>query len=78
MTCRVTCRRPSPSMAHCGVCHRTFGGVTGFDLHRHHEATRVQTGNRCADPAVLGMQEHNGVWRQPMDMDVRERLRPTT
>jgi hypothetical protein len=28
--------------AHCGGCHRTFGGVTGFDHHRAHGG--------CSDP----------------------------
>jgi hypothetical protein len=30
---------------HCASCHRTFTGVTAFDLHR--------TGGRCNDPETL-------------------------
>lgn len=30
---------------HCGACHRHFGGLGGFDLHRK--------GDACLDPATL-------------------------
>ncbi len=36
--------------AHCASCHRTFGGITGFDKHK------VLTGG-CLDLATLGMTE---------------------
>lgn len=56
MTCRPTCIQPSPSNAHCGACHHTFGSVTGFDRHRR--------GGECLDPSALSMhQDHRGVWR---------------
>jgi hypothetical protein len=67
--CTPTCRQPSPSMAHCPTCHRTFGGVWGFDRHRRNGA--------CVDPQTLGMVDRDGVWRTPMDMDTPERLRPS-
>jgi hypothetical protein len=62
------------AISKCGACGRVFGGVAGFDAHRHHEATRVQTGSRCAHPAVLGMVERDGVWRSPMSQAARERI----
>lgn len=41
----------------CASCHRYFGGVTGFDLHR--------IGGTCADPARLDMsQDARGYWRR--------------
>jgi hypothetical protein len=53
-------------MAHCPTCHRTFGGVTGFDKHRSH--------GECLDPATLGLVERDGVWRAPMSDAARERM----
>jgi hypothetical protein len=50
------------------VCHRTFGGVTGFDEHRR--------GDACLDPATLGYEERfgdptmPGLWRKPMPLEV--------
>lgn len=71
MTCSPTCRQPSPFMAHCSVCHRTFGGVTGFDAHRKDGA--------CLDPSALGYVERDGVWRTPMPESTRATLsRPST
>jgi hypothetical protein len=70
--CGVDCVRPTPSQAHCGArgCHRTFGGVTGFDAHRKDGI--------CADPATLGMVVSDlGIWRTPMSDDARERLEAT-
>lgn len=58
MTCLPTCRRPTPAQAHCAVCHRTFGGVTGFDAHRKDGA--------CLDPSTRGYVERDGLWRTPM------------
>lgn len=58
MTCTPTCVRPTPSQAHCAVCHLTYGGVYGFDAHRRD--------GRCLDPASLGMApDDSGVWRRP-------------
>lgn len=57
--CATTCRRPSPAQAHCkSGCHRTFGGVGGFDRHRRD--------GQCHDPAGLGMVERDGIWREPL------------
>lgn len=64
MTCRPTCIQPSPSNAHCAAdgCHRTFGGITGFDRHRR--------GGECLDPAGLGMHpDRRGVWRMDVTSD---------
>lgn len=36
----------------------TFGGVTGFDKHRKD--------GRCLDPADIGFEERDLVWREPM------------
>ena len=30
---------------HCATCHRHFGGIEGFDMHR--------VGGRCSDPSEL-------------------------
>lgn len=65
--CPDTCRRPTPAQAHCTICHRTFGGVTGFDQHRHNGA--------CHNPINLGMIERDGIWRNPMEEHAAERLR---
>lgn len=66
MTCLPTCRKPSPFQAHCGACHRSWGGVSGFDAHRKD--------GRCLDPASLGYVERDGVWRTPISDAARERL----
>jgi hypothetical protein len=43
-------------------CHRTFGGITGFDRHRR--------GGECLDPAGLGMHpDRRGVWRMDVTSD---------
>lgn len=49
------CRLPTPSQAHCSVCHRTFSGVWGFDQHRKD--------GKCLDPVTVGFAERDGVWR---------------
>lgn len=35
------------NVSHCSVCHRTFSGVTYFDIHR--------SGDECRDPEVIGL-----------------------
>lgn len=65
-TCVATCRRPSPAQAHCATCHRTFGGVTGFDAHRRE--------GQCIDPAKAGYIETDGLWRLPMTAERAEQL----
>lgn len=62
--CTNTCRLPSQSQAHCSVCHRTFGGVSGFDMHRRDGA--------CVDPRKFGIVERDGLWRTPEGHDRRE------
>jgi hypothetical protein len=45
---------------HCSVCHRTFGGSSGFDQHRSR--------GQCHDPAALGMHPNpQGVWIRETD-----------
>lgn len=56
MTCTAKCRKPAPSQAHCTSCHRTFGGVKGFDEHRKD--------GQCLDPATRRMTEVDGIWRR--------------
>lgn len=55
-------------MAHCGGCHRTFGGVTLFDQHRSVEGEH----GACLDPAQLRGKDgqqlayyRDGVWHGP-------------
>jgi hypothetical protein len=55
--CQTTCRPPSPSQAHCTVCHRTFGGIRYFDAHR--------CNGWCLDPTNLGLVDENGLWTTP-------------
>lgn len=64
--CREDCARPSMAQAHCPTCHKTFGGVTGFDKHRFRGA--------CRDPARFGYESIRGVWRLPMPAGERARL----
>jgi hypothetical protein len=66
VTCSPTCKIPTPAQAHCSVCHRTFGGVYGFDRHRHD--------GRCLDPAGLHMILRDGVWRAEMTDRKRAQL----
>jgi len=65
--CTPGCKMPTPSQAHCPTCHRTFGGVTGFDEHRYN--------GTCVHPQGLGQKETEGVWRRPMDEEAHERMR---
>lgn len=55
------------------LCHRTFGGVTGFDQHR-------SNGN-CLNPASFEYVERDGVWRRPVDHEevqaFKDRVRGT-
>lgn len=59
--CTEECKRPTPSQAHCPTCHRTFGGVRGFDVHR--------VRGECRNPADFGYVERDGVWRRPVAAD---------
>lgn len=67
MSCTTTCIQPSPSQAHCGACHVTFGGVSGFDRHRRD--------GQCLTPEAIGHADNGrGVFRAPMDERQRARL----
>lgn len=66
MSCTNDCQRPTPAQAHCGACHRTFGGVTGFDRHR--------LGGECLDPATRGLTEVRGIWRWPLSKSQAARV----
>ena len=66
MACTSDCKQPTPAMAHCTCCPRTWGGVGGFDAHRKN--------GQCVDPATLGYIETDRVWRTPMSEDARQRL----
>jgi hypothetical protein len=66
MSCTPDCRAPTPAQAHCTTCHRTFGGVWGFDAHRKN--------GQCVDPVTLGYIETDRVWRTPMSEEARQRL----
>jgi len=65
MTCTSTCIKPSPSQAHCPVCHVTFSGPTLFDAHRRGDVDE----RYCLDSAAMtdrGKPLHRdaaGVWR---------------
>lgn len=52
MSCTDECHKPSPFQAHCSVCHRSFTGVTWFDLHR--------VGGTCRELGDLV--EVDGLW----------------
>ena len=67
MTCTPICVQPSPTQAHCGTYHLTFGGVRGFDRHRRRGV--------CVAPDVLGYTNNgSGVYRMPIDDAGRQRL----
>jgi hypothetical protein len=67
MTCNGTCTQPTPSQAHCGACHTTFGGVSGFDRHRRD--------GQCLTPAEIGYTDDGrGVYRAPITNAARERF----
>lgn len=59
--CRCGARWSGGGTAHCSACHRTFGGVAGFDRHRRDGA--------CLDPTGIGMQLLGGraypAWGRP-------------
>lgn len=46
---RCRAQASGANATHCPTCHRTFGGPTGFDLHR--------SNGECLDPAVKGYRE---------------------
>ena len=44
------------NMCHCSACHHTFGGISGFDMHRQDGA--------CRPPMSIGLHwnEQRSVW----------------
>lgn len=53
---------------HCSACHRTFSGLTYFDMHRRY--------GKCVDPGsikkkdgTLVMRFENDIWRAFEDYD---------
>ena len=65
MPCIKSCVRPTPSQAHCSVCHETFAGPTLFDAHRR----GTVEARYCLDPAEMTdrgiplRRDAYGVWR---------------
>jgi len=67
------------SWAHCGACHRTFSGVSLFDLHRSADGDH----GTCLDPATIRdktgqprLVYRDGAWRHPeMSPGARAKLR---
>lgn len=55
ITCRCGDTWTGLNRAHCSICHRTFGGITGFDKHRDNE--------ECLEPETIGyhLNKHN-IW----------------
>lgn len=46
------------NVCHCSGCHRTFGGLGGFEKHRKDYT--------CTDPSTVGMtQNQHGTWGAP-------------
>ena len=65
--CMNDCVKPTPSQAHCSVCHLTFGGVGGFDRHRRD--------GQCLTPEAIGYhRDDRGVYREPLTERGRARL----
>lgn len=64
--CLTICVRPTPAQTHCATCHRSWGGISGFDRHRRN--------GLCLDPAGLGYDLVKGIWRQPMSREQLARL----
>jgi hypothetical protein len=55
---------------HCAACHCTFSGVSAFDRH--------QRGGRCQHPAVVALDERDGVWRFPGPSESPWKPQPAT
>lgn len=52
---------------HCSGCHRTFGGVGGFDRHRRDF--------KCLPPEECGMTLEDNIWVIKMSPEIAERLK---
>jgi hypothetical protein len=62
VSCTTNCRKPNGNQAHCGACHQTFAGITGFD---HHRVGPVDE-RVCVPPAERGLHLNaHGVWSLP-------------
>lgn len=64
-----TAPQPSRTQHGCGACGAILATVTDFGRHQEtypqgHPLEGVFTG-RCHDPAVLGLEQVNGVWGTP-------------
>lgn len=64
--CGPECRPPTPTQAHCAVCHETFGTPSAFLAHRVDGA--------CVHPVMLCMSNASGVWRTAMEEAAAARL----
>lgn len=68
LTHRCGAKWRGPSRAHCGACHRTFGGVTGFDKHRKNGV--------CLNPTTIGLVLSTAwdyeIWTLPVDEDTEQ------
>lgn len=54
------------NMAHCSVCHETFGGVGSFDKHRAGTKDKCRSIGECTPPAEMGLtQNTHGTWVAP-------------
>ena len=56
------------NIAHCAACHKTFGGVSGFDKHRAGSKDKTRRAGECSDPAEIGLVLNaHGTWVTPSD-----------
>ena len=46
---------------HCSGCHRTFTGLTAFDMHR--EGDHAKGTRHCVNPASVGLVPANRPWQ---------------
>jgi hypothetical protein len=65
VSCAPACVSPSPSQAHCGVCHETFSGPYLFDEHRVGPASdrRCREAVSMTDRGLPLRRDYGGVWR---------------
>lgn len=68
ITCSCATRWTALTAAHCSGCHRTFSGVSNFDLHR----TVAGPHGTCRAPAEITNKAgervlffRGGMWRSP-------------
>lgn len=63
MACTTACTFPTPSQAHCPVCHHTFSGVSLFDLHRNGPVNERACYPPDAIPKTPTRMDARNVWR---------------